>query len=228
LARLNRSLANLKLGRFEDALVDASDQPKGSREKSLFRQARALYELRRYEECLSKMEEATRLYPDNVAFAPELKRARDRVMESKTGNFPFAQMYKQASKPIPLITCATFSTPVEVRDSPGRGRGLFATRNVKAGEMLLCEKAFAYRFADPESTNPTDSTHFLMQVGSKVAYMGSQTQLIVDIVQKLQHNPVSSRAFLDLHPGDYEPVMVDEVDGRPVVDTWVAQTNYPR
>ncbi|KAH8170139.1 TPR domain protein [Sarocladium implicatum] len=46
-ARLNRSLANLKLGHFEDALADASDQAEPSSEKVLFRSAQALYELRR-------------------------------------------------------------------------------------------------------------------------------------------------------------------------------------
>ncbi len=45
------------------------------------------------------------------------------------------------------VDCATYSGPVEVRESlPGRGRGLFTTRKVTAGE-LLCEKAFEYASA---------------------------------------------------------------------------------
>ena len=41
------------------------------------------------------------------------------------------------------MDAATYLGPIEVQGSDGKGRGLFATRDVKAGELLLCEKAFA-------------------------------------------------------------------------------------
>jgi hypothetical protein len=58
-----------------------------------------------------------------------------------------------------------------------------------------------------------------MQLGSKTGYVGGQAQLISDLVQKLQHNPVAARPLLDLHQEGYGASSVQEVDGRPVVDT---------
>lgn len=128
-------------------------------------------------------------------------------------------MYTQASNPNPIVDCATFSKPVEVRPSIGRGRGLFTTREVSAGELLVCEKAFGYCYAGRDYAASLLNTSRLIQLGSQNAYIGGQADLITQLVQKLQLNPESSRAFLDLYHGDYKASTVHEVDGRPVVDT---------
>jgi hypothetical protein len=49
----------------------------------------------------------------------------------------------------PKIDSASFTGPIEIRDSPSRGKGLFTTKQVKAGDLLLCEKEFSYCFAEP-------------------------------------------------------------------------------
>ena len=49
--------------------------------------------------------------------------------------------------------------------------------------------------------------------------MGTQSDLITAIVQKLRRNPSLISEFTTLHHGSYEPVNLIEVDGRPVVDT---------
>ena len=144
LARLNRSLVNLKLGRLEDALSDASGQHQSSLEKGLFRECRTLYELSRFEESLAKLHAIAELFPDNTAYKPYAQLAQDRIAGAHHGQFVFSRMDKQALKSNPIIGCATFSKPVEIRPSPSQGRGLFTTRDVSAGELLLCEKAFAY------------------------------------------------------------------------------------
>ncbi|KAL2275525.1 hypothetical protein FJTKL_02023 [Diaporthe vaccinii] len=43
------------------------------------------------------------------------------------------------------------------------------------------------------------------------------------IVQKMLHNIEAARSFGDLHHGDYDAVSVHEVDGRPVVDSFLVQ-----
>jgi len=88
-----------------------------------------------------------------------------------------------------------------VKESPGRGRGLFTTKAVKAGELLSCEKAFAYCYAD----NPEE--HSL------------EDDLITAIVQKLRRNPSLLLEFVTLAHGSYESVAVLESDSRPVIDT---------
>ncbi len=50
--------------------------------------------------------------------------------------------------PNPDMDRADFVGPIEVRPckNPEHGRGLFSTRAVKAGDLLLCEKAFCAAF----------------------------------------------------------------------------------
>ena len=127
-------------------------------------------------------------------------------------------MYKQAKATPPLIDCATYSAPVEVRESPGRGRGLFTTREVTAGELLVCEKAFGYSFVSKDTAGGSRLVT-LMNLVTKNAVMGGQASLLTQLVQKMYHDPEAAQAFTKLHHGDYQPVTVAEVDEKPVVDS---------
>lgn len=123
------------------------------------------------------------------------------------GHYDFRHMYKQAEATPPLIDCATYTMPVEIRNSPGKGRGIFTTRKVLAGEMLICEKAFGYVYGGkdhPRSKNMTEA--------------GVNADLCTQIVQKLAHNVEDVRLFGNLYHGDYEAASVYQIDGKPVVD----------
>ncbi|KAK6858118.1 SET domain-containing protein [Apiospora arundinis] len=225
LAHQNRSFANLCLGHYENALSDAlksiaDDKPRES-EKARYREARALYELGRYQECERKLVVLAQDFPDNESVKAELVRAQARVREQQTGEFPFRHMYTEAAVGIPVLDRASFTGPVEIRPSPGRGRGLFTKSAVKAGDLLICEKAFAYCFAGDTQPERREKIKVLVDNESKSITIGTQAQLISQIVQKLLHNPESSKKFLDLHHGKYKAVSADEVDGRPVVDSFL-------
>ncbi|KAJ8106589.1 hypothetical protein ONZ43_g7016 [Nemania bipapillata] len=146
LALLNRSLANLRLQRPEKALEDAMNASKGGRlvEKGLFREARALYELAKFTESVERWRRLVRAYPLNTDARAELRRSLERVKEEYTGRYNFVSMYEQARANPPMIDCATYKGPVAVRRVHGQDKGLFTTKAVKAGELLICEKAFAY------------------------------------------------------------------------------------
>ncbi|OBS25984.1 hypothetical protein FPOA_06514 [Fusarium poae] len=206
LAHLNRSLTNLKLGRPAKALSDATEayDPRVPSEKALFRHYIALYNLQRFEECEVMLQTVLDAFPDSVVAKTTMQRVKSRLQEERTGNYNFKQMYEhaKATEGPPLVDCATFSTSVEIRDSPGRGRGLFTTKSVSAGELLLVEKAFAYSFMD--------ETRLLDQV----TYM---------VVQKLYHDPDSLSAFEGLFDGGFKKVKVSECDGAPVVDSFLVE-----
>ncbi|OIW27209.1 SET domain-containing protein [Coniochaeta ligniaria NRRL 30616] len=226
LAYLNRSLANLRLGRPAKALTDAiksrSCHNGPSSEKALFREATALYQLAKFEECLEKLEVLTTAYPSSASGQEAnamVSRVKTRLHEQQTGEYNFDQMYRQAKATPPLIDCATYSAPVEVRESPGRGRGLFTTRKVAASELLLCEKAFGYSSVADDQKYVTGPT-LLIDLDSKKALIGGQASLLRQLVQKLYHDPEAAQSFTKLHAGEYGPVTVTEVDGRQVVDTF--------
>lgn len=217
LALLNRSLTNLRLGRPASALSDAVKANKnGPSEKALFREASALYQLGRFDDCLSRLETLKSDFPSSEAATPMLGRAKTRVHEQQTGEYDFRAMYRQALITPPIIDCATYMKPVEVRESPGRGRGLFTTRKVAAGELLVCEKALGYKYAGNDQ--PGKKT-ILMNLTTKRMTVGGQADMLTQIVQKLYHDPVAAQSFLDLYHGGYEAVPAYEIDGKPVVDS---------
>lgn len=131
-------------------------------------------------------------------------------------------MYQQASNTPPLIDCGTFSKNVEVKESPGKGRGLFTTKPVVAGELLICEKAFAYSHSGTGGATKQKMT-VLLDFHTMRGMAGLQAQTLTQIVQKLYHEPATASSFLKLHHGDYvAQEMGLQADAMPVVDTYVA------
>ncbi|OTB00434.1 hypothetical protein M426DRAFT_65939 [Hypoxylon sp. CI-4A] len=224
LAHLNRSFCNLHLDRPQKALDDArkgNTNENPPNEKALFREAKALYALGIFGMCLEKLLELVRANPENSDAWTEVKRVKRRLGEQETGSYQFSSMYKQAEATPPLIDCATHVGPIEVRDSPGRGKGLFTTKPVKTGDLLLSEKAFGYSYANDDSPTGRSNTTMLVDLNTKRIRIGGQASLVVQIVQKIFHNDDVAETFTDLHHGDYTPVAVSKVDGVPVVDTFL-------
>ncbi|KAF5988494.1 TPR domain-containing protein [Fusarium bulbicola] len=225
LAHLNRSLTNLKLGRPAEALLDATQayDPEAPTEKALFRQATALYKLNRFEDCEAMLIDLLDKFPDSKAAETTLLSVKTRLTEKHAGKYNFKKMYEtaKAAKGAPLIDCATYSKPVEIRESPGRGRGLFTTKAVKAGDLLLVEKAFEYSFID--ETRVMDQCTHMVNFNTKRLTSGASANLWPKVVQKLYHDPEALLAFNELHHGKYKPVTATEADGRPVVDAFLVE-----
>ena len=148
-------------------------------------------------------------------------RTEYRLKEQEYGYYDFKSMYKAAKNTPPHLDCATYLGPVAVKSSENRGRGLFTTKDVVAGEMLLCEKAFSYCWADARDNQDGSKTSLLMNTTTDRMVMGTQPDLITTTVQKLYRNPSLIPAFNSLHHGDYKPVEATRVDGSAVVDTCV-------
>ena len=159
-------------------------------------------------------------YPNLVEAKRELTRAINRLAEQESGRYRFKQLYMEANKlrPPHLDHC-TYVGPLSIRPSGPRGRGLFTTGAVKAGDLLLCEKAFAHAFVDTAKAEHNLDVTLLINAETDSVTMGTQGDLLRMIVQKLYRNPSLAAAITDLHHGVYKPVDVSEVDGTPVVDT---------
>jgi tetratricopeptide (TPR) repeat protein len=185
--KLNRSLAYLRTKQFDAALSDlehalATTKPT---KKALFRKAQALYNLHRYRECTEVLKILCVEHPSNIANA-ELNRTISRLTEQETGVYQFKQLYIEATnlRP-PHLDHSTYFGPVEVRSSNSRGRGLFTTAAVKAGDLLLCEKAFAHAFYD-SSKNENSQIALLVIPETESMSMGTQAELIGMIIRKLE------------------------------------------
>ncbi|KAH7154209.1 hypothetical protein DER46DRAFT_628108 [Fusarium sp. MPI-SDFR-AT-0072] len=218
-ALLGRSDIHLKLDRPRQALLDAieGDGLTTSTEESLLLQARAIYHLGKFEECLQKLRALTKVFPKSVP-AWSLKLYIDkRLKEQNDGAYAFDNMLIDAQETTPLIGCATFSSLVEIRVVPGRGKGLFLTKDVYAGDLILCETAFLYYFMDDEKSNETYP--ILLNMSSKELTSGGSVHLWPQVTQKLFHNPEHIFTIQELFHGDHKKLQITECDGSPVVDS---------
>ncbi|ELR10159.1 hypothetical protein VC83_00714 [Pseudogymnoascus destructans] len=222
----NRSLAFLRTKQFDAALSDTGFPNFGENasEKAMFRAGEALYYLGRFDECRNVLAMLCRLYPLNALARASSDRAESRLREQKTGEFNFKLLQAEAKKlRPPHLDHATYIGPVEVRQTASNGRGLFVTKAVKAGDSLLCEKAFAHCYA-PEKSDAEKAGEsiisILMNPETNTAFMGTQADLLMSVVQKMYHNPSVSSAFTALYHGGYKGVDATAVDQTPIVDTF--------
>lgn len=162
-------------------------------------------------------------FPHNSDASAFFERAQSRSVEQKSGVYNFKQLQENANtlRP-PHLDHATYIGPVEVRQTKSKGRGLFVTRDVKAGDLLLCEKAFSHAYAEKDADGgnvASSSISILINPGTGQGFIGAQADLIKLTVQKLYRNPSLAPAFTTLYHGDYEGASTSTVDGKPIVDT---------
>lgn len=190
------------------------------KEKGLFRNAQALYGLGKFRECSDILAAVSSASPSNTAARGELRRCIARLREQRCGLYNFRQMYKDAAKlQPPLLDVATHIGPVSLRDTGSKGKGLFTTEHVKAGDILLCEKAFSFWFKDVKARTRGSQTVLLICAEMDLMDFSGQAQNLHVMVRKLFNNPSLLPVINGLSHGTYEPLGVLEVDGGPVVDT---------
>jgi len=223
--RLNRALAHLREGGFEaalkDALTDCLSSSTDTHEKALYRASQALYRLGRYNDCYNVVKSFCVEYPQNLLGSAQLRRIAKRIEEIRSGTYDYAAIYKALyNSKSPQMDHATFVGPIFIKPSPGRGDGTFTNRAVAAGELLLCEKAFAYRYEEAECSEmlPSDGKLLMSSESGKIT-MGTQSDLIVEIVHKLKRNPSLATDFFKLNAGSHKPTERADSDGNPIVDT---------
>lgn len=188
-------------------------------EKSMFHEAVCLYKLQKFEACLSKLQEVKRLFPYNREVGLRIERVTARLRECNEGIYDWQDMYRQAKESPPLIDCASFLKNVEIRDSPGKRRGLFTTKPVVAGELLLCEKAFVYSHVDPNDHEQNQATLRLKYQTMRKTLSDTMVKNVSQAIQKVYHEPETSGAFLGLYHGDYKAQQQGlQADSMPVVD----------
>ncbi|RAK77731.1 TPR domain protein [Aspergillus fijiensis CBS 313.89] len=119
----------------------------------------------------------------------------------------------------PLLDRATYVGPVAVRPAQSSGLGLFTTTAVKAGDLLVCEKALAY--AQVNLHDFSKSLRTRVDPERERISSANDIELLRLMTQKLLKNPSLIPGIITLHHGKYESVDVREVDNTPVVDSFL-------
>ncbi|CAM6104935.1 unnamed protein product [Calypogeia fissa] len=143
----NRAEARLRLLHYEDAFSDVEKaldiEPKHV--KTLVRKGKAAHGLGLYEKACEAFKSALAKSPEQRPILKDLIFASvTAVIQSRPGQYDLSNFYLSGCMG-EAPPCADFVGPVEIRRvGYGHGRrGLFATRNVKPGELLLLSNPMA-------------------------------------------------------------------------------------
>ncbi|KAJ5356672.1 tpr domain-containing protein [Penicillium concentricum] len=220
----NRSHVNLALLRYDEARRDADaslirssvQEDKYLDAKAYFRAGGAAYKLGQFEDAKSFFEEQLKLQPDNQKAKVFLK-IDLRVKEKTTGVFDFNKAISSLSKTQHRLDLASFDGPTQIKESPGAGRGLFATRDIQPNEIILVEKAFCVIW----SWDRDAMTAITCDLGNDAAIKLFPTGLHRAVVRKLRNNPSQIQRLLEL-ASTYKGLGVEQhwSDEQPVVDAF--------
>jgi tetratricopeptide (TPR) repeat protein len=223
----NRSFVNLVLNHLDEAKADALASLTGLEDqnhkeldsKAYSRAGSAAYNLGEFQEAKSFFEEQQRLTPGDKDAAASLRKTELRLLEQATGVYDFKKIKARlitAHPNHPRVDTASFTSNANVGESPGCGRGLFATRDMSSGEIILCEKAFCVIWGH-EDEAMTAMTYDGRDDRIRVVPAG----LCKAIVQKLLNNPSQVDTVMGLY-GDYRGLGKHLImgDSGPVIDAF--------
>ncbi|KDN66166.1 putative TPR domain-containing protein [Colletotrichum sublineola] len=204
---LKRAGIELTTKCFDSAITDALASRGGEPIdwKAYFIAAKAAYELGDFQISKRYFNSALDLKPGAANIQKDYDRCLSRLREEK-GDYDLASMTLDVSAKNIHIGRASFLSRTEVRDSPHHGRGLFATEDIKAGEMVFAEKALSV----PNEFNPEHN--------AAAAY--------AQLIELCADNPTIHKRVLDLYGGTYRRSGCEGtvVDGRPVVDVFLLES----
>ncbi|KEZ46367.1 TPR domain-containing protein [Scedosporium apiospermum] len=203
-----RAGANLIMKRYDNAISDAKEAMTGKESdwKLYFTAGRAAYALGDFERSKECYELSLKAKPENAAVQQELEKCDERLKEQAEGVYDFRAMARSITAKNIHLDNASFLGNVRIGESPVHGRGLFATKDIKAGEMVFCEKALCV-------PNEFNLDH-------------NSAALFANLVRTCHDNPSLHAKVLDLYGGSYvrSGHESDIVDGVPVVDVFLLES----
>lgn len=223
----NRAIVNIYLEQFETAVGDANaalipepledENAMKINVKALYRGGRACYCQESFSKAQKLYEKVLQINPEDQDAGEQLAKTRARLEESTTGKYDFTAMSNSVNAAHKRLDYATFTKNVTIRPSSKKGRGLFATKNIKAGELVLVEKAFSVAFASELGSE----THMILNLNTNTGRIGAHANLHNQLVQKMLNNPNQAQRMLALFDGGYSPKCTPQIiDGKMVIDTF--------
>jgi hypothetical protein len=220
----NRAHVNLQLQRMDEAKLDGlaavtnidDARHKDLDSKAYFRAACAAYNLGQWQEAKTLFEKQQSLATADKDAAANLEKLQKRFRESETGLYDFEAIRAGLSKFRPRVDAADYEGPTERKESKGHGFGLFATKDIPAGAVILCEKALAIVWSH-EGDGWTALTVDARDGQTRVQPVG----LTKNLVAKLNANPsliAKATSLFGDHTGLGTQVLIK--DGAPVIDTF--------
>lgn len=181
--------------------------------------ARAVYELANYDLANDLLVRLLSLSPKDEDGKREPKRVAERLKEQKVGLYDFEQIVTSDKRL--RLDHASFVANTVVKATTSRGNGLFAIRDLKEGDLVLCEKAYVCVF----ETRRNNQIHLLLNVNTSRGSTGTQAMLLSSLVKKMTDSPSLAPELLKLYDGKYGRIGKEGqvLDGVPILDTFQLQ-----
>ncbi|OAA60161.1 TPR domain protein [Cordyceps fumosorosea ARSEF 2679] len=210
--RRNRAHVNLILQRYDEASADAlasltngaSPEQQSLDAKAYFRAGTAAYALGDFDEAKRCFAEQDRLQPGNKTTQINVRRTAKRLEEQAKGNHDMNKVVASLPKTQGRPDVASFDGDTVVKSSPGAGSGLFAARDFKSGELIMCEKAFC--IVSSKDKAGAAVTALTVDLDEDYAIRVFPAGLHRAVVQKLLNNPSQASKILSLDSGAYHGV----------------------
>ncbi|KAH8592334.1 hypothetical protein B0O99DRAFT_597377 [Bisporella sp. PMI_857] len=220
-----RAYANLTGKRYdvamEDALVSCSGDPLDH--KAYYCAGKAAYELRRYNDARNYFEKALQSNTRDAKYRKDLNRSKTRIAEQEEGTYDFKLMGESLSKSHVHLDHADFLKNTKVEQTKEKGRGLFATTDIKRGDLVLCEKALHFPNLS-EISEHQQSIIYNFNTKTRAKSTG-QSALFLGLIHKLYSNPLLDSRLFNLDSGEYIRTGKEGqlVDGVPIIDVFLIE-----
>lgn len=220
----SRATVNFSLNQADEGISDAKaslmgkdDQNSKTADSHAYTTAaQSAYRLKDFDGAKHFIERTLELAPENNDASAFLRKVEARIKQQETGKYDMKKIRAGLSRARPEVDAADFLRKTEIKESPGRGRGLYAACDIPSGATIMCEKAFCVVWGYRKEAL-TAMTYDVRDERIRVVPVG----LTRAVVQKLIGNPSLRSKVLDLY-GDYQgDVPVDcTTDEGPVVDVF--------
>lgn len=120
---------------------------------------------------------------------------------------------------LPRLDHASYLRKTKIATSSTAGRGLFAAVDIKAGDVVMVEKAFAAEYA----SDIMGEMLTLINVHTDRSSSGTHATLLATLASKIEHNPEAAKPCLTLYTGGYQTAKVTDPNMVPPVDTFHIQ-----
>jgi hypothetical protein len=129
------------------------------------------------------------------------KRIRfDLGMRQTTPDYDLPHIYSGIGPLNMYVDAASYTSDTEVNQTVRHGRGLFASRAFKTGDLIMAEKAFAI---PAHFSNDSSNACSLYSLGDGTATDNTGALLFQELVQKLTYNPSLRKEFFEMDDGGY-------------------------
>lgn len=207
LIQRNCAQAALRLSLRDTAIQDATAAMSAnpSDPKNSLKLAECHYAAQNYVAAETNLQKVVTLDPLNVKGKLLLEKCQQRIAETK-GEYDWVKIRKALkTRPNSYLDVADYTGPVEVKVGKF-GKGLYTTKEVKAGDLLLVSKALQFVYL---SDGDLDNTERLKDM---------KLDCILEVAERLHNEKGLQKGFFELWRGK------ESLEPRTIGDTYALDT----